>query len=239
MVDIMTAPATSAVRLIMLSLVQFDCDGHQSETKHNGIGAEPPGQDDGSNKGSEDQQRTVDHGCETTEHKPPTAVIAARTDGSAQHQPAGEYRPGAHEEDEADDRDGRPQECECSRNDVDDALEYQKPPPFVPPRGAHRRDDCEGTVDESISRKHQHQRQHGDAGLEDRDQAKNNSEYAPDREGPPILSQQLCDVLFRGIFVRACRNRSLEGGPHVLSGGGDLPVVRPAGLELQVLNYRS
>ena len=32
------------------------------------------------------------------------------------------------------------------------------------------------------------------------------------------LSQQLCDVLFRGIFVRACRNRSLECGHSVLSG---------------------
>ena len=126
--------ATSAVRLITPALVQFDCDGHQSETKHDGIGAEPPGQDEGSNKGSEDQHRTVDDRCKTTEHKPPTAVIAAKTRCSAQHQPAGEYRPGAHEEDEADDRDGRPQECECSRSDVDDALEYQKSPLFVPPR---------------------------------------------------------------------------------------------------------
>jgi hypothetical protein len=51
---------TSAVRLIT-PLVQFDCDGHQSEAKHNGVGAEAPGQDEGLNKGSEDQQRTVDY----------------------------------------------------------------------------------------------------------------------------------------------------------------------------------
>ena len=53
--------ATSAVRLVTLSLVQWIATGHQSETKHNGIGAEPRGQDQGSNNGSEDQQRTVDH----------------------------------------------------------------------------------------------------------------------------------------------------------------------------------
>jgi len=63
--------ATSAVCLITQALVQLDRDGHQRETKHNDVGAEPPGQDQGSNKGSEDQQRTIDHSCKTTEHLAP------------------------------------------------------------------------------------------------------------------------------------------------------------------------
>src|SRR5258708_359505 len=190
-------------RLTIPSRTQLDGGGDQRKTKHNRIGAEPLGQHQGSDEGSADQKHAVNHRCKTAEDEPPAAVIDIEAQRRAQHQSTRENSPGTNEKNETQYGDARPQERDDGSNDVDDALKYQKPPFLVLARGAHRRDDGEDTVDEGVCGKYQYQRQHCYAGLEDRDQAKNNAEHAAYREGPPILRQKPRHLLIRRPAARA------------------------------------
>ena len=116
------------MRLLTLSRVQLDGNCDQCGAKYDGIGTEPPGQYERSNEGSRNQQHAISHRYKTGQREPPSAVIELKTQSCAQHQSARDYCPGAYEKDEAYDCDAGPQECDYSRDDVDDTLQQQKSP---------------------------------------------------------------------------------------------------------------
>src|SRR5262249_49065922 len=103
-------------------------EDEQENAEHERVGADPNGQHHGANQRLDYEQDAEDDRRDTTERKPPAAMIDIEGEGCAKHQHTGNDRPDRDQPSQRHNSDERPEESDHAGGDIDDSFEDQEAP---------------------------------------------------------------------------------------------------------------
>src|SRR5262249_38309671 len=102
--------------------MELEAEHQQEDAKHDGIGADPHGEDHSADQWFDYEQDTKPAGDDTAEREPPPAVIVFESERRAEHKPAGHDGPDRYHPDQGNEGDGRPENCDGARGEINDAF---------------------------------------------------------------------------------------------------------------------
>src|SRR5579875_1004510 len=185
-------PSSSGMQEPVGAALGPKAQGHQGDPEDDGINADAPDETDEPDprigrekKAEQDRDHTVQG------QEPFAADMLAKLDRRGDLEHARDERPGDEDIEKCQGRrQGRKKRDQPSEN-ADDSLQQKSAPALMMLDGAHRRDDREDAVDQRIDAEDDDQRIKRYAGPEEGDNPEQDRGDAAQRQGPPVLRQEL------------------------------------------------